>query len=177
MTYNETLAVFKILKTAYPNFIKDQSKEEINNMASLWAEMFADDNTELVCMAVKSYIATDESGFAPSIGKLKTIIRKFNPEESLSGQQAWNLVSKAVDYYHYSKNYQALPEDIQKVLGSAEQLREWSLIESPTTWQVVASNFMKSYEMVKKRKEEILALPKDIQKLLSSEQLLIKEMN
>ena len=58
MTRQEALAVLAILKTAYPTFYKNYSKEDINAAVDLWTTMFADDPAHIVTEAVKSLMCT-----------------------------------------------------------------------------------------------------------------------
>ena len=41
MTRQEALAIMAMLKTAYPSFYKDLSKEELSAAVNLWATMFS----------------------------------------------------------------------------------------------------------------------------------------
>jgi len=165
MNNTETLALFKVIKTVYPNFLKGMTQDEIKDTACMWTEMFSDDDTQMVCVAVKSYINSDETGYAPNIGKIKGIMRKLNPSNTLTPQEAWDMVYKAIDYYDSTANFNKLPEDIQKVLGSSRQLQIWAL-EDISSIPVNASNFMRSYTEYHRRKEEVIALPSSVRQML-----------
>jgi len=69
VTRQEALAVLAILKTAYPTFYKNYSKEDINSAVDLWATMFADDPAHIVTEAVKSLICTLK--YPPTIADVK----------------------------------------------------------------------------------------------------------
>ena len=69
MTKQEALAVLAILKTAYPSFYKDYSKEELNAAVELWASMFVNESGKVVLEAVKSLICTLK--YPPTIADVK----------------------------------------------------------------------------------------------------------
>lgn len=51
---------------------------------------------------------------------------------------------------------------MQRLVGSASQLREWAMMDADTVSSVVASNFQRSYKVRAKNEREILALPSSV---------------
>lgn len=168
MNKAETIAIMAVLKEAYPMYYKDKGKEEINTAVNLWAEMFADDDVNLVKAAVKRYIATDIKGFPPVIGQIKQSLVKLTEPNELTEQEAWNLVSRASrnSAYRAIEEFEKLPEIVQQVVGSPSQLKEWSQMDTDTVQSVVASNFMRSYKVKAASYREYQALPNDVKNLL-----------
>lgn len=168
MTLQETGIIMDILQTAYPKFYAGPNAPDKVRTLELWAEMFSRENVALVAAAVKSLIETDEKGFPPHIGAVKAKIRLITEPEGMSEAEAWNLVSKALKngLYGSKDEFEKLPPDIQRLVGSPTQLREWSMMDSETVNSVLASNFQRSYRTIVQREREIARLPADVRALL-----------
>lgn len=180
MTYDETLAIMAVLKAAYPAFYRDMKRKDGENAANLWAEMFKDEPAEIVAVAVKSFIATDVKGFPPNIGVIKEAIAKLRQGDEMTEVEAWNLVRQAINgasvdpsSVRYSggvtdgktsalRNFEKLPEILQRLVGSPNQLAEWAQLDPATVASVVASNFQRSYKARAKHEKEFLMLPTDV---------------
>lgn len=130
----------------------------------LWARQFADYDYAIVNASLDAYIAVDEQGKAPNIGILKSLIRKMTQPEEMTEQEAWGLVANALrnSGYNSQEEFDKLPEQIQRVVGGASQLREWALMDSDTVQSVVASNFQRSYRARAKSDKEYLAIPSSV---------------
>ena len=184
MTEIEVRKVLGMIKVAYPNSFKDMQEADRNALVGLWKRQFADVTYEIVCAAIDSIIATDTSGFMPSIGKVKEQIIKLTEPPMLTEQEAWNLVSKAIDGASVNpssvvyvngqtdgktsaqRNFEKLPEDVQRIVGHPKQLADWAGMDPATVKSVVASNFMRSYRARAKHEREFLALPSNIKAML-----------
>lgn len=164
MTRKETAQVLGILKIAYPNFYKSFTKEDSKNAIDLWAMMFEDEDVVMVASAVKAYIATDEKGFPPVIGQIKNKIRYLSGNSSITEIEAWEKVKNAIrnSLYNAKEEYDKLPENIQRLVGSPLTLREWALLDVSELDTVVQSNFMRSYKARQEHGKEYLALPKSV---------------
>jgi hypothetical protein len=167
MTYEETLSIMAVLKAAYPAYYKGMTKQEALAAVDLWASMFAEDDVALVTAAVKALIATDEKGFPPHIGAVKAKMRLLSEKPSMTEQEAWALVSKAIKNSGYGsrEEFAKLPPEVKSVVHSPEQLREWGMMDSDTVNSVVASNFMRSYRERMRHQKEMAALPGDVRAL------------
>lgn len=168
MNYEETGKILAVIKKNYPHAYKDFTTEEKADLITLWQEMFAEDDYGVVGAAVKSYIATDTKGFAPIIGQIKELIRKLTEPNEMTEQEAWGYVAKALrnSGYHSAEEFEKLPEQIQRVVGSPAQLREWAMMDSDTVQSVVASNFQRSYRARAKSDKEYQALPSNVKAML-----------
>ena len=164
MTREETIQILKILKIAYPNFYKDFSKEYIKDTIDLWTIMFEDEDFSMVANAVKAYIPTDEKGFPPVIGQIKSKIHFLSGDNTLTEIEAWEKVKKAIrnSLYNANEEYCKLPKNIQKLVGSPSMLREWSMLDVSELDTVIQSNFMRSYKVRQEQEKEYLALPKSV---------------
>ena len=170
MTKTDTAKVMAILATAYPAFYSKQSKEEKVAAVNLWADLFADDDPDVVLAAVKSHIATDTKGFPPVIGQIKEQVTKLTQPPMMTEQEAWSLVIKAINNsgYHAGEEYEKLPPLLQRLVGSPRQLYDWGMMPADEVQSVVASNFMRSYRVRAKDWQEYQALPGAIRERLDA---------
>lgn len=170
MTRQETGIIMDILATAYPRFYAGPDAPDPEKAVALWAEMFAEDNVAVVAAAVKALIATDDKGFPPHIGAVKAKVRQITQPSGMTPQEAWNLVAKAIrnSAYDSREEYDKLPKDIQRLVGSPNQLRDWALMDSDTVHSVVASNFQRSFAARQKADNDFKALPRDVQAMIGT---------
>lgn len=169
MTYDETLAIMAVLKAAYPNFYKDMKRSEAEGIVSLWTEMFRDEPAEVVAVAVKAHIANDKKGFPPHIGAIKEAILKLKRPDEMTEIEAWGYIQRATrnSIYNAVEEYKKLPELLQRLVGSPQQLRDWALMDADVVHSVVASNFQRSFKARATSEREFLALPSDVRNFMA----------
>ena len=167
MTRQEALAVLAILKTAYPTFYKNYSKEDVNAAVDLWATMFSDEPVSIITEAVKSLICTLK--YPPTIAdaKEKIAIIMQSQKQTMTEMEAWQRVKVAISYYNASENFAELPPILQKIVGSPNQLREWALMDVETVNSVIQSNFMRSYKAKVSQEKEYAMLPSSTKQLIA----------
>ena len=170
MTRQETGIIMDILATAYPRFYAGPDAPDPEKAVALWAEMFAEDDVAVVAAAVKALIATDDKGFPPHIGAVKAKVRQITQPSGMTPQEAWNLVAKAIrnSAYESREEYSKLPKEIQRLVGSPNQLRDWATMDSETVHSVVASNFQRSFTARQKADNDFKALPRDVQAMIGT---------
>lgn len=164
MTRSETLAVMSILKAAYPAYYRDMKRKDAEAVVNLWSEMLADYPSNLVVAAVKTHIASDRKGFPPHIGAIIAAIGDISRPAELSEGEAWALIAKALrnSSYNSEKEFAALPENLQRLVGHHSQLREWASMDTGTVQSVVQSNFMRSYRARAESERKMRAMPSDV---------------
>ena len=169
MNQMETIAIMAVLETAYPQFYAKKSQEEKMDVIKLWAEMFADEPSAIVAMAVKALIKTRESTFPPGIGEINAKIMQITQPEEMTELEAWGMVAKAIRNSAYSsvEEFGKLPQAVQKIVGSPAQLQEWSQMDSGTVSSVIASNFQRSYKARAKSDREYNALPSTVKAFMA----------
>lgn len=167
MTRDETIKILMVVQAAYPNYNPQDKTITVN----LWSEMLEEFSYQQVNAALKAYIRTDKSGFAPSIGDVVDKVQTIFGAESENDAEAWNLVWKAIkssgEFERAKRNFENLPEIIQKSIGSPGQLMEWALTQNLNI-EVVSSNFKRTYRTELQRKQEIQKLSPDVLKLMNS---------
>ena len=164
MNRTETLAVMSILKAAYPAYYRDMKRKDAEAVVNLWSEMLADYPADLVAAAVKTHIASDRKGFPPHIGAIIASIGEISRPAELSEGEAWALIAKALrnSSYNSEKEFAALPENIQRLVGHPSQLREWASMDTSTVQSVVQSNIMRSFRARAESDRKMRAMPSDV---------------
>ena len=150
----------------YPNYKPSNLSETVD----VWNMMLEEYSYSQISMALKAYVHSDTSGFAPSIGQLINKLYDVQSPQELNEMEAWLLVSKALrnGYYGAVEEFNKLPPLVQKAVGSPDNLRNWALADSKSIENVVQSNFMRTYRVVVNRAKEFQKMPKDIKALIES---------
>lgn len=154
------------IQTFYPNYQVENKEFTIN----AWYSIIGDCDYKPMEKALRAYITTDTSGFAPSIGQLINKLHEVQSPQELNEMEAWLLVSKALRNGTYGavEEFNKLPPLVQKAVGSPDNLRNWAQTDSESIENVVQSNFMRTYRTVVNRAKEYQKMPKDIQALIES---------
>lgn len=165
MTRDETKKIIRIIADSYPNY----KPRDISETIDVWSMMLEEYPYNQIAMALKAYILTDTSGFAPSIGQL--VNKLTNAEPQLNEMEAWSLVSKAIrnGYYGAEEEFAKLPEVVQKAVGNPANLRAWSHTDEQSIENVVQSNFLRTYRAVVKRESENAKLPDSLRNAMMIE--------
>lgn len=173
MNREETKKILRIMVDSYPNYKPVDMAETID----VWQMMLEDFSYQQVAMALKAYIMSDTSGFAPSIGQLVGKMQMISQPNELNEMEAWALVSKAIrnGYYGAETEFEKLPEMVQKAVGQPSQLRQWAHSDMESIETVIQSNFIKTYRTVVKRESEIQRMPIEVRNMIgaNSNQFLI----
>ena len=109
----------------YPNYKPNNLSETVD----VWNMMLENYSYEQVSVALKAYINSDISGFAPSIGQLIGKIQTISQPQELDGMTAWGLVSKALRNGTYGavEEFNKLPPLVRQAVGMPDNIK--SLIE------------------------------------------------
>lgn len=168
MNVNESKKIIAVMMMAYQNY----NPIDIDKTAKLFSEVMDDYSYMQIDMALRAIIATDTSGFAPSIGQLIEKVRSISCGAELSEMQAWALVSDALrnSSYHAEEEFAKFPEIVQRAVGSPNLLRSWATTDERSIESVVQSNFMRTYRAELSRKREVQTMPKDVLKIMEQRQ-------
>lgn len=153
MTIDETKMILGILKTAYPNFYKEMSKQEMLNVVDLWADMFKNDNSKLVTVAVKELINSFQ--YPPTIADVKNKMYSLTNNDK-TPSELWDRLQKAISrgIYHSEEEFEKLPDEVKEYIKSPGQLRELAMLDSDVIHSVTKGQFFKNIEVIKKRTAE-----------------------
>jgi hypothetical protein len=163
VTRDEVIDLQMVMQAAYPNYKPPDKTVAVNT----WLMMLEEYDKRSVMMAIKAYIATDTSGFAPSIGQVIDKIKSITTPKSMSEIEAWSLVRKAISDsgYNATARFNELPMACQRAVGSPSQLRMWAL-DTEFNENVVSSNFMRCYRSEIARQREIDRMPSEIRQMI-----------
>lgn len=165
MTREEVKKLMVIIVNTYPNF----KPSNLSVTVDIWFEILRDYPFETTMTALKTYIVTDKSGFAPSIGQIIDKMNAVDDYTELNEMEAWALVSKALrdSSYHAQERFDGLPPNVRKAVGSPENLMAWGRDENYNE-NVAQSQFIKCYRSVLQRKKELSRMPMEVRALIES---------
>ncbi|MCD8208516.1 MAG: hypothetical protein LUD72_11305 [Bacteroidales bacterium] len=151
----------KSLKAVYtdPKFIPDQEAFEV------WYGLLRDLDYRAAMAAAKAHMLTNR--FPPAVAEIRDQCAKIALGDQMSGMEAWDLLYRAIQNsaWEARAQFEKLPTDIQKAVGSANQLHSWATDENFSE-SVVMSHFLRAYDAVQARKREKAKLTPDILQII-----------
>lgn len=164
MTEEKVGELLMTIQAYYPNYNPPDKKITLN----AWYIMLAEYPEELVLQALRACIATNTSGFAPDVGQIISKIQTISQPQELDGMAAWGLVSKALRNGTYGavEEFNKLPPLVRQAVGMPDNLKNWATSDYQTIETVIQSNFLRTYEVIVKRANEINRMPDNIKSLI-----------
>lgn len=164
MTREQVGKLLMTIQAYYPNYNPPDKEITLN----AWHIMLAEYPEELVLQALRACITTNTSGFAPDVGQIMSKIQTISQPQELDGMAAWGLVSKALRNGTYGavEEFNKLPPLVKQAVGMPDNLKNWATSDYQTIETVIQSNFLRTYETVVKRANEINRMPDDIKSLI-----------
>lgn len=157
MSMEEFYEIVEALKIAFvePWFLSDEKQIDF------WYSALKDIPFEIAkAVAVKCATTREDP---PKIATIRMMAAEMTaaPEDDINEQEAWALVSRALrnSGYGFQEEYDALPEMVQKAVGTASNLHEWCMISDPSSLSVVQSQFQRAYRQVAERRKSDAAMP------------------
>lgn len=165
MEKNETKQLLTLLKVAYPKTYNNMTAEEMRETLTLYFEMFKEIETVVIVAALKNYIK--KNVYPPTIAGLQEQINLIQPQ-GLSDAEMWVLISKACQngYYGAKEEFEKLPDDCKRWLGSPQTLKELSQVEPDKFNTVVKGQFLKTITEIKKSNEAVRSLPAEVRQAI-----------
>lgn len=160
MNREETKKLLELISVYYPNYNPKDKSATLN----AWAAMLPDVSYESMVEALKAFVRTSDSQFAPNIGQLLARLDSIQNGDIDDGT-AWNLVYRAIcnSAYNAEEEFSRLPEEIQETLHDPSQLREWAVSDiNGNALQVIHSNFLRAFGQVKQRRKDTRRLTPDV---------------
>lgn len=152
MTKKETITLLKVLKVSYPKFSIADNDEELQLQINTWYAIFKDESYPVIQQATLNLIKTFK--YPPSIADVKEAIFKLQNPDIMTEQEALNTIIDSLDYYRPKRAFENLPPILQKIVGSADRLKEWSQMDVQTVTSVIGSNLQRSYRVMLQREIE-----------------------
>lgn len=168
MTRDETKSIVQVILMAFQKSFRDIDQGKISAMVDAWHWVLADYDYKAMQVALKAYMQTDRSGFAPSPGQLIGMMSDISTAGDMSEMEAWSLVLKAIrnGSYGAAEEFDKLPPLVQKAVGSPQQIKEWATTEGEES--VRQSNFLRSYRQLKDRESKEQRLSTDIRQVIEN---------
>lgn len=165
MDREQAIVVLKLLKTAYPRFYTDITKEEAENMVALWVDMFRHEDPTLVLLAVKELINTLK--FPPTVADVKEKMYSLTTKTE-SPAELWGTLAKAVrnGLYGYHEEFEKLPDVIKTFVREPAQLREMAQMDTDTFHTVTKGQFLKQIEIIQKRQKDDKMMLPDVKQMV-----------
>lgn len=153
MSIDETKTILGIIKTAYPNFYKDMSRGELQNIVTLWGEMFENDDIELVKVATKELINSFK--FPPTIADIKDKMYELTANKK-TPSELWGELADALKsgVYNSEEVFEKLSPEVKKFVRNSAQIKELAMMDSDIVHSVVKGQFLKQIEIIQKRQED-----------------------
>ncbi|MCI8403898.1 MAG: hypothetical protein HFE49_03250 [Clostridia bacterium] len=169
MNHEETTKILALLSASYPEHFQKLTSVQQQTLANVWQNRLISEPYELVNTAIQHII--DTSPFMPHVSDVKNAIKLFTEEPPVSEQEMFNLILKAVrnSTYHSEEEFNKLPENIQKIVGTSYTLKEWALLPPESMHTVISSNLQRSYRANVQHEREYNAISEDIKQKLIGE--------
>ena len=151
MTIDETKKILAYIEALFPTF----EVSDPMTTAEAWHLELKDYPAEQIMAALKIYIKTSNTAFAPSPSQLIGAMKSVRHSEELTEGEAWAMVKKAIrdSGYHAKERFDELPPIVQKAVGSPSMLQQWGMTDSDEVNTVIMSNFQRTYKAELSRKE------------------------
>lgn len=176
MCREEVVKILMIVANSYPNFRPDN----MSTTADVWTTLLDGYEYKDIQASLMTYIASSNSGFAPSVSQLIAGARKITKKEPdyQNEEEAWSLVYKAIckSTYYSVEEYNKLPALCQKAIGSPDNLRELASGNVDTLQTIEKSLFIKTYRAELERQKQHDLIPKKVKQAYGLENKLYKQM-
>lgn len=165
MTRDEAKKIVMVIASTYPNW----HPPDMSLTVDAWASVLDCFTYQEISAALKAFIVSDTSGFAPAPGQIVGLLDRAANNQELSEMEAWALVSKAPrnGCYGAEQEFEKLPPLVQKVVGAPSQLRNWSQTDSESVENVIQSNFMRTYRYEVAKNREMRKIPQNLLETLA----------
>lgn len=177
MTREECKQLIMVIEATFTSSSNISPQEKLN----AWFYILEEYDYQQMLMALKIFINSGSSAFAPSVSQLIAMSRKpaelsakIN-EPKYDEVSVWREVRQAIKngIYHAEEEFKKLSPIAQRMVGDSQQLREWAQVESEVIDSVIQSNFkarFKDFQIAEatkaKRNREIAQMPREVQALI-----------
>lgn len=171
MDRNETKELLMILEATFPNFeVKDPRAT-----VAAWQLMLDEYPYNNIKMALKIYVSSQGTAFAPSASQLIAMTRRSEELSQMDVVSAWGQVRKAIrnGIYGSEKEFERLAPEVQRAVGNPSQIREWAMLPSDTVDSVIHSEFRRRFDTMQKRDLEIRSLPQEVREQIEKKSRLL----
>lgn len=140
----------------FPNFKPEDKSVTLN----AWHSVLADVDYKTAADGLLRFVKASGSAFAPSVSQILAYSRRGDMIESEAFDLVWRAVCNST--YNSEQEFAALPETIQRAVGSADQLKAWALSEGESL-TTIRAQFARSYKQAIQR-QQMGDLPPQLEK-------------
>lgn len=155
MVRSEVAKLLAVLAAVYPRF-------EVNElMEQIWFEMLQDVPYQVAQVAVKKLIL--ENPYPPAIADIRKQVTEIiiPAEERIDAVTAWGEVIKAMHYYGYYRQDEALV-NMSPLTARVVKCMGWQEICTGEDIDVIRGQFLKMYQQIQTRDKEEALLPESL---------------
>ena len=160
MTRDDVVKLLMMIQATFPNFKVENKTETVNS----WLFFLEEYDSNEIVLALKSYVKSNNSGFAPSCSQLIAELDKPKEMAQMDIASAWSLVRTAIgkSTYNSQTEFDKLPPTVQKAVGSASVLYSWATDENYNEGVVMAL-FEKNFKTIQQRELQFDKMPTEMQ--------------
>lgn len=149
MEKEETKQLLAILSVAYPRTYTNTTDDFKRETLMMYFDFFGDYETPLVVQALKNYIKSNK--YPPTIAGLQEQLDLITGKNDTDAE-LFALIEKACKngYYGHMEEFEKLPKECQRWLGSSETLKSFAQMPEKSVASVVRGEFLKSIGQIKK---------------------------
>lgn len=178
MTFEQTTQILTLLQAEYPQSFSRLDERQMRLKLELWSREFSEEPYEVVYGAVRVLMRSGRQ-WAPTSGEIREKMAELSAPEELPETAVLAMVSHAAanGTYHAEEEFAKLPPEVQEIVHSPGQLREWAMMDPKTFQSVIGSFVMKTYRNGIRRARERAALPENVRGLIGqmSKRMELKE--
>lgn len=163
MTRDEVKDLLNVMSATYPNYNPANKTMTVN----VWFDVMQDIDGVAAMAALKAYIRSDRSGFAPCPAQIIGLLQDIATPQ-MNENEAWSIVRSAISdgIYHSQERFDKMPEAVQKAVGSPKQIEIWAS-DPEFNESVIQSNFMRSYRTETERAKKNAVIGMDLSELIT----------
>jgi len=168
MTLKNTVHVFALLTAAYPYFYRDirQDDDQMQTAISLWYEMLAEYDVEIVIIALKRLIAIHKE-YPPTIGQLLESISTVSGHMAPDADEIWEEIVAAIRNYGYYRTIEGL-ESLSPLAYQAVKALDWYALCKSENPETDRAHFLRIYQAIKTRNDQRYVLPKEVRVFIAA---------
>ena len=167
MSRDNIIAILGILKTAYPRFYSNMTKNQAEETIALWQEMFSDTDIRILTIAVKRLISHFE--FPPTIADVKKEVVKIITVQETNidyWQEALKMMSNA--NYMKEDEFNNYSDICKNFFGNVNNLRSYGSMEIKEVINNIQPRFLKYAENYQKQEKENMMLPESYKEIINT---------
>lgn len=163
MNLEESYKIVVTLKAVYNAAFSKYNKTDFDNLARAWAACFSEYDYKAVSAGVQAFMTSNPSQFPPVPAQIIREIHDLQPQKQLTANEGWALVYKAIcnSTYNAQREFEKLPETVQKAVGSADNLKAMAM-DSEFNFGVEQSHFVKAFNTIQERESRLERIPQTV---------------